>query len=174
MLNLLSNINNDYLRIFLFSMFPITEQRLSIPYFMLYEKISWYESIFFSLAGNLLIGIIVFIAVSPIMVTLSKVRFLGSVIRYILNKTNKKMANIKSKNKYLGLILFIGIPLPFTGVWTGSLGAYILGFSKKHAFICMFIGLLLSAIIIGILTYIGNDIWILFIKSAINKKLGFE
>ena len=90
-----------------------------------------------------------------------------------LEKKEVLIINIKTKNKYLGLIFFIGIPLPFTGVWTGAMGAYILGISKKYTFICMFIGLSLSAFIVGILTLIGNDLWIMFIKDAINKKLGF-
>ena len=155
-------------------MLPITEQRLSIPYFMLYENFPWYESIAISFIGNLFIGITVHLILVPIMIHLRKVIFLGALIKNILNRVDRKMFKIKNKNKYLGLIFFIGIPLPFTGVWTGAVGAYILCLSKKHTFLCMLVGLSLSAFIVGVLTFIGNDLWIMFIKNAINKKLGFE
>ena len=58
----------------------------------------------------------------------------------------------------LFLILFVGIPLPGTGAWTGSLLAVMLGMNRKKSFICILLGVALAAIIMSILSYgiLGN------------------
>ena len=70
--------------------------------------------------------------------------------------------------------MFIGIPLPFTGVWTGALGAYILDLPKRFVIISIILGVIISAFIVTILTLIGNEYWISFIGDEINKKLGYK
>ena len=50
--------------------------------------------------------------------------------------------------KFYGLIFFVGIPLPLTGVWTGSLAAYLFGLSKKKSILAITSGLILSASIV--------------------------
>ena len=155
-------------------MLPITEQRLSIPYFIIYEEFLWHHVVPISILGNILIGIVIYLIISPILMQLSKIKMLKYLINLIINNASKRIKKIKNKNKLLGLILFIGIPLPFTGVWTGALGGYLLNLKKRDMIIGIILGVLLSAIIVGSLTLLGNEIWISFIKDSINKKLGFK
>ena len=67
MLDLIININNEAFRILLMSMLPITEQRLSIPYFIIYEQLNWLKVIIFSICGNVVIGLIVYYIISPLL-----------------------------------------------------------------------------------------------------------
>ena len=69
----------------------------------------------------------------------------------------KKSDSIK-KYGYVGLILFVGIPLPGTGAWTGSLLAVLLNLDKKKSFICILAGVILASIIMTIISYgfVGN------------------
>ena len=57
------------------------------------------------------------------------------------------------KYGYLGLILFVGIPLPGTGAWTGALLAVLLNLDKKKSFIYIMLGIVLASIIMSILSY---------------------
>ena len=74
--------------------------------------------------------------------------------------------------KLFGLIIFVGIPMPFTGVWTGALAAYLLSIEKKRAVAGIIIGVIISACIVTVITILGNEIWLNFIESEVNKKLG--
>ena len=155
-------------------MLPITEQRLSIPYFILFENYTWYYSILISIVGNITIGIIIYLMIAPIMIYLLKVKYLGYLISLILENTRRRFSKIKNNSKTLGLICFIGLPLPFTGVWTGVLGAYLMKLPNYKVIISIVLGVIISAIIVGSLTILGNEIWISFIENSINKQLGFE
>ena len=74
------------------------------------------------------------------------------VVRWLEKKADSKREQI-DKYGYLGLILFVGIPLPGTGAWTGSLVAIMLNLNKKKAFICIIIGVLMASVIMSILSY---------------------
>ena len=67
-------------------------------------------------------------------------------LRYVGN-VRRRVRRYVDKYGALGLIMFVAVPLPATGVWTGSLGAYILGMSKKRAMISLLIGGIASNII---------------------------
>ena len=141
MLDAVLNINIDIIRIFLYSMFPITELRVSIPYFILIENLPWLKVFVFSISGNIFIGIFVRYVISPIMFFFRKNKYFNKIISYIINRTYTSSKKIK-KYKLMGLILFIGIPLPFTGVWTGALAAYLLSIPKRYTLLGIILGVI--------------------------------
>ena len=155
----------------LVSSFPITELRFSIPYYILYKNIDWTIAASYSIIGNIMVGLIVISVIGPIMNYFKNNSILSRPINYILNRTASK-SKIINNFKFMGLIMFIGIPLPFTGVWTGALAAYIFSISNKRAIIGIIFGVLISSIIVTSLTLIGNEIWINFLEGELNKKLG--
>jgi len=55
----------------------------------------------------------------------------------------------------LALVIFVAIPLPLTGAWTGSLAAFLFGFKKKEAFWLIVLGVLIAGIIVSFLTILG-------------------
>tara|TARA_Y100001970_G_C14259887_1_gene879351 strand:+ start:201 stop:635 length:435 start_codon:yes stop_codon:yes gene_type:complete len=138
-------------------MFPITELRLSIPYFILIEEIYWEKVFLFSVLGNIFIGISVRYIISPLMFFLRKNKYFSKPIDYIINRTYSSSNKI-NKYKSIGLILFIGIPLPFTGVWTGSLAAYLLSISRTRSVIGIILGVLISGIIVTLISLTGFTI----------------
>ena len=68
--------------------------------------------------------------------------------------------------KYYGIILFVGIPLPLTGAWTGCLASYLFGLSRTKTLGAVLVGLIISATLVTIVTnflhyllpYIGYDL----------------
>lgn len=81
----------------------------------------------------------------------NKVNFLNKFVKWIDKKVEDKKGQIE-KYGFWGLVLFIGIPLPGTGAWTGCLIAAMLDMDKKKSFIAACIGVLMAGIIMSILS----------------------
>ena len=128
-------------------MLPITELRGSIPWAIKFYSLSVAEIVMLSIIGNILIGILILYALGPIMEILSKNRIFNRLLTYIFKRTKKKGKMIYLL-KFYGLILFVGIPMPLTGVWTGSLAAYLFGLSRKKSIIAITAGVLISSFIV--------------------------
>ena len=84
-----------------------------------------------------------------------------SVTKKIVDWFEKKVLSKREqidKYGYFGLMLFVGIPLPGTGAWTGSALAVLLGLDKKKSFLFIVLGVLLAAVIMSIVSYgiLGN------------------
>ena len=83
---------------------------------------------------------------------MSKWKPTKKIVDWLSNKTLKKKDQI-DKYGYFGLFLFVGIPLPGTGAWTGSLLAILLNLEKKKSFITITLGVLAAGIIMSLLSY---------------------
>ena len=142
---------NESIKVFILSMLPIAELRLSIPYGIFSTNLSIYEVVLLSISGNILIGLLIIYLVGPMMDFLQSSKYLKSLILYIFNRTRKR-GKIIYRLKFIGLILFIGIPLPLTGVWTGSLAAYLFGLSKKHTLLALCFGVFITNFVLNTFT----------------------
>ena len=140
-------LNNEHIKVLILSMLPITELRGSIPWAIKFYSLSVAEIVMLSIIGNILIGILILYALGPIMEILSKNRMFKKLLTYIFKRTKKKGKMIYLL-KFYGLILFVGIPMPLTGVWTGSLAAYLFGLSRKKSIIAITTGVLISSFIV--------------------------
>ena len=107
--------------------------------------------------GNVIPVPFILLLITPLFDKLKKTKLLSKFVNKIENKALSKKDQI-DKYKYLGLILFVGIPLPGTGAWTGSLLACLLNMDKKKSFGAIMIGLIMASIIMMIISYgvIGN------------------
>lgn len=83
---------------------------------------------------------------------MSKWKPTKKIVDWLSNKTLKKKEQI-DKYGYFGLFLFVGIPLPGTGAWTGALLAILLNLEKKKSFITIALGVLAAGIIMSLLSY---------------------
>ncbi len=84
-----------------------------------------------------------------------KISFARKIYQYALSKARKKAVEVEKYNiVYIGLTLYVAIPLPLTGVWTGSLIAHILGLNKLKSIISIFIGNFMACILILLPSYV--------------------
>ena len=150
-------IISENVKIFILSMLPITELRFSIPYGILMYDISIINTVTLSIIGNILIGVLIIYIIGPSMNFLRKFSFIENIITSIFKRTRKK-GDIINRLKFFGLIIFVGIPLPLTGVWTGSLASYLFGLSKSKSVFAIICGVLLSSSIVTSLTIAGINI----------------
>ena len=82
----------------------------------------------------------------------SKVKFFNKIANWLDEKVEKNKGQIE-KYGYWGLLLFVGIPLPGTGAWTGTLIASVLNMDKKKTFITVLGGVVMASIIMMILSF---------------------
>ena len=139
------------LAVFLISLFPILENRAGIILaFML--KLPLGQAMLFSAIGNVLPIPFILLFIRKIFDWLRPTRFFGKIVEKLEARAMRKSEGVK-KAEFLGLLLFVGIPLPGTGGWTGSLIASLLEVDIKKASIAILLGIALAATIVSLLTY---------------------
>lgn len=93
----------------------------------------------------------------------SLINSLKTAYEHYVKKVRKRSEPYVNKWGFIGLTLFVGIPLPFTGAWTGSLAAHILGISKRKAIIASSLGIVMAAIII--ITSLIGGLSIIYLRN---------
>ena len=143
--------------VFLCSMIPIVELRGAIPMgFIL--GLPWWKTLIISIIGNLLPVpfILLFIRAVIQWMSKSKVKFFNNVANWLLKKAEKNREKIE-KYGFWGVAVFIGIPLPVTGAWTGSLVAAVIDLKFWKAMLSALIGVMVAGVIVTLICYGGVD-----------------
>ena len=154
-IELFNGINKDIV-VFIISMMPILELRGGLLAASILN-ISLIKGLIICIIGNVLPIPFVLWLIEYFFNLLEKFKPTKKIVKWLKNKAMKKSDSIK-KYGYVGLILFVGIPLPGTGAWTGSLLAVLLNLDKKKSFICILAGVFLASVIMTIISYgvVGN------------------
>jgi uncharacterized membrane protein len=145
---------SEFLEVFFTAAAPISELRGAIPLAILDLDWPWHRALAVALAGNLLPVPFLLLLLGPIARLLSKNRILERVLTRVF-EISRRRGGLVEKYGALGLVLFVAIPLPITGAWTGSIVAYLLGLSFWRAFPAIALGVLIAGIIVTALTVIG-------------------
>ncbi len=135
----------------LLAMAPISELRGAIPYAWS-QGISPGTAYLISVIGNLIPVIPLLLLLGPISSLLRRFRLFDRFFDWWFKHTLKRTKLIE-KYESLGLILFVMIPLPITGAWTGSVAAFLLGIRFKYAFPCIIAGVLLAGMIVSLVCF---------------------
>lgn len=136
---------------------PYLELRGAIPLALLYGAAPG-EAFILGVAGNL-IPIIPIMLILPVLARWAdRYELFHRFFRWIHQRT-KKQQNMVNRYGFLGLTLFVAIPLPMTGVWTGAAVAYLLGIRKRHAFFALMLGTLLAGMIVTIMATGAIVLW---------------
>ena len=125
-------------------MIPVTEQRATIPLGIHVFDLSPLLVFLLAFIGSLVPSPFVILFFRSILKWLKRLPWMDWFTRFVENKIRKNVSKFEKKAEW-GLILFIAIPLPGTGVWTGSAVASTLGFHYKKAQLCAILGALISA-----------------------------
>lgn len=141
--------------VFLCSMIPIIELRGAIPMgFIL--GLPWWKTLIISIIGNILPVpfILLFIRAVIQWMSRSKVKLFNKVANWLLAKVDKNKDKIQ-KYAFWGVAAFVGIPLPATGAWTGSLVAAMIDMKFWKAFLSACIGVVVAGVIVTLIAYGG-------------------
>ena len=137
----------EYLYLFLVSMLPIAELRGAIP-LGIYWGLSPILVFIVAILGNMVPVPFILLFLEGIEKYLRRSEKMARALDWIFERTYKKADEKVRRWEYLALILFVAIPLPGTGAWTGSLIAYLFKFDIKKSMLSIFVGVLIAGVIV--------------------------
>ena len=145
-----------YLTVFFISMVPLIELRGSIVMAVGMDLPYW-PSLIISAIGNMLPVPIIYFFARKVLLWGADKKYIGKVFRFFLEKGEKagqKLVKATGRGGlFVALMLFVGIPIPGTGAWTGSLIATILDMDRKKAIIPILLGVLMATVIMTVFSY---------------------
>ena len=143
-----------YLIVFLISMVPLIELRGAIPYAVGFQ-LPLLPSYIVAILGNMLPVPFIFLFARKVLEWGKDKKLTKKFFTFCLEKGNKggkKLQEKAGRNVYFALFLFVGIPLPGTGAWTGTLAASLLNLDFKKSVIAIMGGVVLAGIIMGVIS----------------------
>ena len=151
----------DYLLIFLVSMVPIIELRGAIPISQGLQ-LPMLQSYIVCIIGNMLPVPIIYLFARKVLEWGADKPVIGGFFSWCLRtgeSGGRKLQAKAGRGLFLALLLFVGIPLPGTGAWTGTLAASILDMDFKSTTIAVMLGVLLAGIIMMVLSFAGVNLF---------------
>ena len=137
--------------IFIISMIPILELRGGLLVASLLD-VSITTAIPICIVGNIIPIPFILLFIKQIFKWLKKIKLFRGIIEKLEARAMGKSESIK-KYEFWGLVLFVGIPLPGTGAWTGSLIAALLDIDFKKAVLAELLGIIIATVIMSIVSY---------------------
>lgn len=141
-----------YAIVFFMSMVPIIELRGAIPYSQAFQ-LPLLQSYIVAIIGNMLPVPFIYLFARKVLIWGADKPVIGEFFLWCLSKGEKAGKKLQEKagkgGLFIGLLLFVGIPLPGTGAWTGTLAASFLDMDFKTTVIAVMAGVLLAGIIMG-------------------------
>ena len=150
-----------YLWIFFISMVPIIELRGAIPVSQV-MGLPMVASYIICIIGNMLPVPFIYLFARKVLIWGADKPVIGGCFRWCLEKGEKggqKLQEKAGKGLFIALLLFVGIPVPGTGAWTGTLAASILDMDFKSTVAAVMLGVLLAGIIMMVLSFAGVSIF---------------
>ena len=145
---------DDILKVIGIAALPVSELRGAIPIAIGSYDFAWYYAYLFGVIGNLLPVPFILLFLSNIVPWLGKIRFLDRLMRWYFASVRRR-GKLVERYEWLGLAVFVAIPLPFTGAWTGSILAVLLGLRLKQAVTAIITGVLVAGVIVTAATVLG-------------------
>lgn len=136
------------------SVMPVTELRGALPVAINLFHLPWYQALYLTIIGNLLpvpLLLLFYKSLAGIGKRTETGQRLGS---WVVERVRRRTGVIE-KYKQIGLMLFVAIPLPGTGAWTGSLAAFIFGLELRRAFLSIAAGVVIAGVIVTALSVMG-------------------
>lgn len=140
--------------IMLIAALPIAELRVAIPVAIHTFGMPWYWAFIVSVIGNMLPVPILLLFFDALAKLISLVKPGKKLIDWVFTRTRKHEEMIL-KYEWLGLVLFVGLPFPITGAWTGSILAFIMGLKFFPSLLSIFCGILMAGAIVTALSLMG-------------------
>jgi len=137
-----------YIYVFLISMLPFIELRGAIPVGILTFGLNPTLVFIVAILGNMVPVPFFLLFLEDLEKFLRRYPILAKKMDWVFERTRRKSQDSVKRWEYLSLILFVAIPLPGTGAWTGSLIAYLFGFEVKRAFLMILLGVLIAGVVV--------------------------
>jgi len=155
---------NDILKMVGITFIPTLELRASIPFGIFTTDLAWPIVFAVCIIANIIIGIIIYFFMELIIKMLTKIPVISRLWNNYVDKTQHKIQKGVDKYGEWAVAIFIGIPLPGSGVYTGALASYLIGLKFRKFFVANIIGVLIAGIIVTAICLTGVSVSNIFIK----------
>ena len=149
----------EYLICFFTSMIPIVELRGAMVYAVMAAKLPVIPALLVCTIGNMLPVPFIYVFARKVLLWGADKKYIGKAFRFFLEKGEhagqKLVARTGRGGLFMALLLFVGIPLPGTGAWTGTLGASFLKAGFRSTTLAVSLGVILAGIIMTALSALG-------------------
>ncbi|GHU34602.1 ligand-binding protein SH3 [Spirochaetia bacterium] len=142
----------------LLALLPISELRGAIPYAVA-NGIQWYNAYLIAVTLNALVAPVCWIFLETVHRLFLSWKWYRNLSEKIIERARNKLRPAVEKWGWIGLGLFVAIPLPMTGAWTGTIGAWILGVDRKRTFLAILAGVIVSGAIVSAIVVLGVHIF---------------
>lgn len=149
----------------LLTLIPALELRASIPYALLATDLPLLPTLLLIVVVNILLGIVVYELLDLCIKTLRRLAWFERLFARIVERPRRRIKKAIERWGELGVAVFIGIPLPGSGVYTAALGAYLLGVRRKHFCLATIIGVLIAAALVTAITLSGSALFAWAVKT---------
>ncbi len=158
--------------VLLIAMVPIVELRGSVPVGILLFNMPWWQAVLWSVAGNILPIFLVLLLLEKVVGWLGRFRLFRRFFDWLFARARSKSTSVQ-KYEFWGLATFVGIPLPGTGAWTGSVVAVVLGLRYWRSLLACFVGVLMAAAVVTFLSVLGRQFKVVGIALVVLLVAGF-
>lgn len=155
---------NNILILIALTLLPFLELRASIPYGVFNTDLHWLYIFIICVITNIILAPIIYLLFDKIVFIATRIKMIDGLYKSYIERTQKRISKYVNKYGVLGVALFIGIPLPGSGVYSGAVGAHLVGIDFKKFIIASIIGVLIAGILVTIICLTGNGLFSFFIK----------
>ena len=146
------------------TLLPFLELRASIPYGIINTDLNWMVVFIVCVLANIVLAPLVYFFIDKVIHLFFFIKPFKKMYHYNIERTQKRIHKYVEKYGEIGVALFIAVPLPGSGVYSGAIAAYILGMSYKDFMKAAVIGVLIAGIIVTTISISGNEAFKFFIK----------
>ncbi len=140
--------------IVMISALPVLELRGALLIAINVFHMAWYKAYCLAVIGNLLPVPILLLFLDSLAKLVGRAEMGRRVVNWVFERTRRQGKRIERYEK-IGLTLFVAIPLPVTGAWTGSIAAFLLGLKFRYAFLSILVGVIIAGAIVTSLCLLG-------------------
>ena len=146
------------------SFLPISELRGAIP-FAIANQLPWYAAYPMAAFLNAMVAPVCWVFLSTLNRLFLKISWYKNFFERFIERAREKLHDKVERWGWLGVAIFVAIPLPLTGAWTGTLGAWVLGLSKRKTMLAVVLGVVIAGAIVTAVVLLGIQTLKLFIKN---------
>ncbi len=154
----------DIIIIAIITLIPFLELRAGIPYGIFATELHWSVVFLASISANAILGAVLYLLFDKMKAAATKVAGIEKTYNYYVTRSQERIKPYVKRYGGLGLAIFIGIPLPGSGVYSGALGAYLLGMSFKRFMAANVIGVAIAGTIVLAICLSGSTAFEFLIK----------
>lgn len=154
-----------YFWICFLSFLPVSELRGAIP-FAIANGVPWHIAFITAVCVNAMVAPFCWIFLSTLHRFFIRIDWYKHFFENFIDRARNKLHKNVERWGWLGITAFVAIPLPFTGAWTGTLGAWVLGVSKRRTMLAVILGVTIAGAVVSAVVLLGIQALNIFIKKG--------